>query len=70
MAQSSDIMKQEVAFNPSFDLLQSIRKKYPLFIDFLKVFQSVHNSRMFCVIMFYVILFPLLGLWEDIMQGK
>ena len=25
---------------------------------FLKAFQSVHDSRMFCVIMFYVILFP------------
>ena len=29
------------------------------FFRFLKAFQSVHDSRMFCVIMFYVILFPL-----------
>ena len=30
----------------------------PLFVDFLKAFQSVHNPRIFCVIMFYMILFP------------
>ena len=47
------------------------RKSYsfficPLFIDFLKVFQSVHNSRMFCVIMFYVILMTLFCLHQCI----
>ena len=47
--------EQGVVFNPS-SVFCSL-SICPLFI-FLKAFQSVHNSHMFCVIMFYVILFP------------